>query len=95
MNSITLNGKQYPYRQTMGAAIRFKRLTGREISTVLSDSLEDAMLIIYCGVVSACNADKVTFDYDFDTFCDHLDMAVVESLNKEGSAKAQKKSKGA
>lgn len=34
---IVVNGKAYPCRQTMGALLRFKRETGKEVTEV-SDS---------------------------------------------------------
>lgn len=55
---VTVAGKEYPCRQTMGAMLRFKRETGREV-TDMTDGVSDLCTYLYCCVVSACMADGV------------------------------------
>lgn len=62
MNEITINGNEYPCRQTMGAFLRFKRETGRE-ATDIKQELTDVLTFIYCCAASACDADHVEFNY--------------------------------
>ena len=59
---ISINGKAYPCRQTMGAMLRFKRETGREVTESSEGSLSDIVTLLWCCIVSACNADKVDVD---------------------------------
>ena len=49
---IMINGKAYPCRQTMGAMLRFKKETGKEV-TELGNSLSDMFAYLFCCVASA------------------------------------------
>lgn len=71
---IVINDKAYPCRQTMGAMLRFKRETGREVTESSEGSLSDIVTLLWCCIVSACNADKVEFPYDLQTFADKVDV---------------------
>lgn len=73
MNTIRIGGKEYPCYVTMGAMLRYKRLTGREVNEAggLSTSLE----YCYCAVASACAAEGVEFGLDCQDFCDRLSPA--------------------
>lgn len=46
---VTVAGKEYPCRQTMGAMLRFKRETGREV-TDMTDGVSDLCTYLYCCV---------------------------------------------
>ena len=92
---LIIGGKSYPFRMTMGALLRFKRATGKEISEMGGNS-ELVVSLLYCCVVAACNADGVEFTMYYDTFADSLTMeeftkATQEMFQQEG--KEQKKSK--
>ena len=74
---IMINGKEYPCRQTMGAMLRFKKETGKEV-TELGNSLSDMCAYLFCCVASACKHDGVKFDMSLMDFADSLtpeDMA--------------------
>lgn len=74
---ITVNGKAYPCRQTMGAMLRFRRETGRDI-TEMDGSLSDMCVFLWCCVASACQADGVEFGLSLMDFADSVapdDMA--------------------
>ena len=92
---LTIGGKSYPCRMTMGALLRFKRTTGKEINEMGGDS-ELVVNLLFCCVVAACNADGVEFTMDFETFADSLTMEeftkATQEMFQEGS-KEQKKSK--
>lgn len=75
---VKISGKSYPCRMTMGAMLRFKRITGREVSDVQLNAASDMAVLLYCCTASACNADGVAFEMDCDTFCDRIDP---ESMN--------------
>ena len=72
MNTLTLDGKTYPCRVTMGAFVRFKRETGRDASQLDATDTADNLLFLHCCLLSACNADKVECNIDFLTFADLL-----------------------
>ena len=38
---VTINGKVYPCRPTMGAMLRFKKETGKEVTEITSNSFSD------------------------------------------------------
>lgn len=68
---ITIDGKVYPCRQTMGAMLRYKQETGREV-TDLGNNLSDMCAYLYCCVASASKHDKVKFDMSLLDFADSL-----------------------
>ena len=68
---IMINGKAYPCRQTMGAMLRFKKETGKEV-TEISGNLSDICAYLYCCVVSACKKDNVPFDMSLMDFADSI-----------------------
>ena len=70
--TITINGQAYPCRQTMGAMLRFRRETGREVTQMGADALSDMAVYLWCCVRSACQADGVAFDMDLMAFLDSL-----------------------
>lgn len=83
----------------MGAMLRFKKETGKEI-TELSDSLTELCAYLYCCVASACAADKVPFSMDLMEFADALSPedlnawaeSVAANTNTENAAGEEKKS---
>lgn len=69
---VTINGKVYPCRPTMGAMLRFKKETGKEVTEITSNSFSDLCAYLYCCVASASAADKVPFDMSLMDFADAL-----------------------
>lgn len=74
---IMIDGKAYPCRQTMGAMLRFKKETGKEV-TEISGNLSDMCAYLYCCTASACKKDGVKFDM---TLMDFADSLTPEDLN--------------
>ena len=70
--SITINGVAYPCRQTMGAMLRFKQETGKEVTEIDAGSLTDLCTFLWCCIVSACKADGVAFDMPLMDFADSI-----------------------
>lgn len=68
---ITIDGKAYPCRQTMGAMLRFKQETGKEV-TEMQDSFSDLCVFLWCCVVSACKRDDIPFTLSLMEFADSL-----------------------
>lgn len=69
---VTINGVKYPCRPTMGAMLRFKKETGREITDIDAKSFTDLCTYLYCCVASASAADKVNFSMSLLEFADAL-----------------------
>lgn len=74
---IEIEGKEYPCRQTMGAMLRFKQETGKDVSQISND-FSDLCAYLYCCVVSACKHDNIAFDYSLLDFADSLTPADLE-----------------
>lgn len=68
---IRIDGKAYPCRQTMGAMLRFKKETGKEV-TEINGSLSDTCAYLYCCTASACKKDGIKFDMSLMDFADSL-----------------------
>ena len=69
---ITINGEAYPCRPTMGAMLRFKKETGREVTEIDPASLSDLCTYLWCCIVSACAAEKKEFGLSLMEFADSL-----------------------
>ena len=83
---ITINGKAYPCRQTMGAMLRFKQETGKEI-TATDGGLSDMCTYLWCCVASACRVDGIPFDMPLLDFADSIspeDMKAWTDAVNEG-----------
>ena len=87
---IKIDGKEYPCRVTMGAMGRFKNESGKDVSKLEKANISELVLFVYCCVKSACNADKVEFDYDFETFADLMEPDAANSFY-EGMGDEEKK----
>ena len=68
---IMIDNKAYPCRQTMGAMLRFKTETGKEV-TEINNSLSDMCTYLFCCVVSACKKDGVDFNMNLMEFADSI-----------------------
>ena len=73
MKKIRIKGQEYPCRVTMGAMVRFKRESGKDIREVNQTDVDLMLMFVWCCVKSACNADSVEFDIAFDRFVDMLE----------------------
>ena len=69
-------------RMTMGAMLRFKRETDRDVSEIGTD-VSLMVTFLFCCVASACNADGVAFDLDIDKFADGLGMDMLKTLTSQ------------
>lgn len=77
---IQINGKSYPIRQTMGAVLRFKRETNKEITDLDNSSISDICAYLWCCVTSACKHDNIKFGLSLMDFADAIstdDMAAL------------------
>lgn len=83
-NSIKIAGASYPCRMSMGAGLRFKRLTGKEVTEIGGDAFSEVATLIFVCVQSSCKADGVEFGMSLEDFCDCVGIeemtAVQQSL---------------
>lgn len=92
----------YPCRPTMGAMLRFKKETGKEITEITDKSFTDLCTYLYCCVASASAADKVDFSMSLLEFADALNpeemsawaeqMQQSSTVNTDSTAEGEKKS---
>jgi len=92
MLRIKVKGKEYPCEMVMGAFLLFKRETGKDVSQMKQDNLEDLLMLMWCCVKCTTQADGDEFPLDFETFCNSITPAVLNSWNKKISAATEKKS---
>lgn len=79
MMKVNVGGAEYPCRVTMGAMLRFKRETGRDISDI-SERLTDVVTWLWCCVASACSADGVEFSYSLQDFADRVEPSTMNAF---------------
>lgn len=91
LNKLKIAVKEYPCRVTMGAMVRFKNEAGKDVSELKQTDISELVLFIFCCVKSACHADKVDFEMDFETFADSLEPGSVNSFYEDMAAASQKK----
>lgn len=98
---ILINGEAFPCRPTMGAMLRFKRETGREITEIEQGSFSDICTYLWCCIVSACKHDGIDFNLSLMDFADSIspdDMnawndAIQSGNSVDESAEGEKKSR--
>ena len=95
---VTINNVAYPCRPTMGAMLRFKKETGKEVTEMDLHSFTDICTYIYCCVASASSADGVPFSMPLMDFADALSPAEMNTWvakmqeNVSAEAEGEKKS---
>lgn len=83
---ITINGKAYPCRQTMGAMLRFKEQTGKEITEMDASSFNEQVIFLWCCIKSACAREKIPFDLTLMEFADSVEPEDMQAWNKANEA---------
>lgn len=78
--TILICGREYPCRVTMGAMVRFKRESGRDVSEMKEGDVADSVLFLWCCVKSACGADGVEFGMDFESFADAMEPSDLDAF---------------
>ncbi|MGL5894401.1 MAG: hypothetical protein ACRCZM_07290 [Bacteroidales bacterium] len=72
MKRLEINGVLYPCHMTMGAMLRFKRATGRDVQAIDSTNTEDVLHLLHSCFASASKAEGVKFEYTMEEMADHL-----------------------
>lgn len=80
--TLHFGGHEVPCRVTMGAMLRYKRLTGEDVASLTDGDIENLLTWIYCCVQSACKADGMDFNFTLEEFCDRLTPDDMEQWNR-------------
>lgn len=94
MKKIKINGVLYPCRITMGAMLRFKRETGRDVSSMSSDDISDMIVFMWACAASACAHDGVEFGMTIEQFADSLEPDSVQAFYADEVSSDGSKKKG-
>lgn len=86
---ITVNGKTLPCGLTMGAMLRFKELTGHEVSEIQQQSVSDLVTYLYCCTTSACRRNGVEFSMSLMEFADSLSPDELNAWTQSLAEQAQ------
>lgn len=79
---INVNGVAYPCTPTMGAMLRFKKETGREITEIDPTSFSDLCTYLWCCVVSASKREGIKFDMPLMDFADSITPEDMTAWNE-------------
>lgn len=91
MKTIRIKNNEYPCRVTMGAMVRFKRESGKDVQQVDTSDVEGMLLFLWCCTKSACNADGVDFALTPDTFADMIEPDDFAGFFNEVAGTEEKK----
>lgn len=78
---IKINGEAYPCSPTMGAMLRFKRETGKEITEIDPGSFTDLCAYLWCCVMSASKREGKDFDMSLMDFADNITPEDMQAWN--------------
>ena len=78
---ITVNGTAYPCSPTMGAMLRFRQETGKEITEIDGSSFTDLCTYLWCCVVSASKREGKEFNMSLLDFADSLSPEEMAQWN--------------
>lgn len=76
---VIVNGEAFPCRTTMGAMLRFKRETGKEVTDITDWTFTDLCTFLWCCVASASKHDGKRFDMSLMDFADSLTPDELEA----------------
>lgn len=80
---ILINGKAYPCQQTAGAMLRFKEVTGKEVTEMEPGSLSDLIKFLWCCVAGACKREGKELEYSLMDFADAIGPEELASWQEE------------
>ena len=77
-----------PCYPTMGAMLRFQRLTGREVTEINPGSLSDLCTYLYCCVVSASRREGKELNMELMDFADSITPEAMQRWQQQLEAGA-------
>ena len=78
--NIQVGDRTYPFRMTLGAMLRFKRATGREVADLDDSNVEEVAILLHACLASTCAADKIPFDLSVEEFCDMISVEDLDAM---------------
>lgn len=78
---ININGEAYPCSPTMGAMLRFKQETGREVTEMNAGSFTDLFTYLWCCVMSASKREGKPFNLTLMEFADNVTPEDMQAWN--------------
>lgn len=87
--TITVKGEAYPCRETMGAMLRFRRETGKDVSEMDVKSIADMCTYLWCCLSSACAYDGKIFDLSLMEFADSVGIDTLDEWLKMKNESAE------
>ena len=88
---ILINGTRYPVRMTMGALLKFKQETGRDVSEMKNTDVADQVIFLWCIVAAASEADGVPFGFGLQEFANALPLDALSLLEDDSEDDGTKK----
>ena len=73
----------------MGAMLRFKEQTGKEITEMDGNSFTELCTYLWCCIVSACKRDGKPFDLSLMEFADRIDPDDMAAWSEAVQAEAK------
>jgi len=73
----------------MGAMLRFKEQTGKEITEMDGNSFTELCTYLWCCIVSACKRDGKPFDLSLMDFADSIDPDDMAAWSEAVQAEAK------
>ena len=80
---ITINGEVFPCSPTMGAMLRFKQETGKEITEIDPSSFTELCTYLWCCVASAAKREGKEFNM---SLMDFADCVMPEDMSAWGNS---------
>ena len=90
--TIKVGEQTLPCYPTMGAMVRYKDMTGKEV-TAIGTAISELCTYLYCCVAAACSREKIEFDMEFLPFADSIDVEDLNSWALSVNEGAQSKKK--
>ena len=78
--NIQVGDRTYPFRMTLGAMLRFKRATGKEVADLDDSNVEEVAILLHACLASTCAADKIPFDLGVEEFCDMISVEDLDAM---------------
>ena len=76
--TIEIKGRPYPCYPTAGAMLRFRRMSGKEVTAINPENMEDLGLYLFCCAKSASKREDVPFEFRDET--EFLDCVLPENI---------------
>lgn len=89
MREVTINiqGKSYPCYPTAGAMLRYRRIKGKEASSIDLNDLDNVGTYLFCCCKSACVRDSVEFPFHDEQHM--MDCLLTEDIESWGRSVAE------